>query len=57
MSRIAIVGVACSYPDATTPRELWENAVAGRRAFRRLPDVRMRHLPSNRREVCAVALR
>lgn len=42
MSRIAIVGVACSYPDATTPHELWENAVAGRRAFRRLPDVRMR---------------
>ncbi|MFD8360664.1 type I polyketide synthase, partial [Streptomyces sp. NPDC059715] len=42
MSRIAIVGVACTYPDATTPRELWENAVAGRRAFRRLPDVRMR---------------
>lgn len=42
MSRIAIVGVSCSYPDATTPRELWENAVAGRRAFRRLPDVRMR---------------
>ncbi|MFC9863821.1 MULTISPECIES: type I polyketide synthase [unclassified Streptomyces] len=42
MSRIAIVGVACSYPDATTPRELWENAVAGRRAFRKLPDVRMR---------------
>jgi hypothetical protein len=22
-----------------------------------LPDVRLRHLPSNRREVCAVALR
>ncbi|WP_069170204.1 type I polyketide synthase [Streptomyces griseus] len=42
MSRIAIVGVSCRYPDATTPRELWENAVAGRRAFRRLPDVRMR---------------
>ncbi|MFG3407985.1 SDR family NAD(P)-dependent oxidoreductase [Streptomyces sp. NPDC048142] len=42
MSRIAIVGMSCSYPDATTPRELWENAVAGRRAFRRLPDVRMR---------------
>ncbi|WP_326695985.1 type I polyketide synthase [Streptomyces sp. NBC_01754] len=42
MSRIAIVGIACTYPDATTPRELWENAVAGRRAFRRLPDVRMR---------------
>ncbi|MCE7079503.1 type I polyketide synthase [Streptomyces sp. ST2-7A] len=40
MNRIAIVGLACRYPDATTPRELWENAVAGRRAFRRLPDVR-----------------
>ncbi len=41
MSRIAIVGMACRYPDATTPGELWDNAVAGRRAFRRLPDVRM----------------
>nr|BFE84797.1 hypothetical protein GCM10020093_073980 [Planobispora longispora] len=42
MTRVAIVGMACLYPDATSPRELWENAVAGRRAFRRLPDVRMR---------------
>ncbi|MQS06053.1 type I polyketide synthase, partial [Streptomyces alkaliphilus] len=42
MSRIAIVGMACRYPDASTPGELWENAVAGRRAFRRLPDERMR---------------
>ncbi|MCW2877846.1 MAG: Polyketide synthase -like protein [Sphaerisporangium sp.] len=42
MSKIAIVGMACRYPDATSPRELWENALAGRRAFRRLPDVRMR---------------
>ncbi|MDH2428367.1 type I polyketide synthase [Sphaerisporangium sp. TRM90804] len=42
MTRIAIVGMACRYPDATSPRELWENALAGRRAFRRLPDVRMR---------------
>ncbi|MFI6066634.1 type I polyketide synthase [Micromonospora sp. NPDC051227] len=42
MSRIAVVGMACRYPDATSPRELWENALAGRRAFRRLPDVRMR---------------
>ncbi|MFC4057169.1 SDR family NAD(P)-dependent oxidoreductase [Planomonospora corallina] len=42
MTRIAIVGMACVYPDAASPRELWENAVAGRRAFRRLPDVRMR---------------
>ncbi len=42
MTRIAMVGMACRYPDATSPRELWENALAGRRAFRRLPDVRMR---------------
>ncbi|MEV4393064.1 SDR family NAD(P)-dependent oxidoreductase [Nonomuraea sp. NPDC049607] len=42
MTRIAIVGMACRYPDAASPRELWENAVAGRRAFRRLPDERMR---------------
>ncbi|OLB81248.1 MAG: hypothetical protein AUI14_03940 [Actinobacteria bacterium 13_2_20CM_2_71_6] len=34
--------MACRYPDATSPRELWENALAGRRAFRRIPDVRMR---------------
>ena len=42
MTKIAIVGMACRYPDATSPRELWENVVAGRRAFRRLPDERMR---------------
>ncbi|WP_433496309.1 type I polyketide synthase [Sphaerimonospora sp. CA-214678] len=41
MNKIAIVGMACLYPDAVSPRELWENALAGRRAFRRLPDVRM----------------
>ncbi|MEV0963600.1 type I polyketide synthase [Streptomyces sp. NPDC049910] len=41
MTRIAIVGMACRYPDATNPNELWDNAVAGRRAFRRLPDARM----------------
>jgi enediyne polyketide synthase len=42
MTRIAIVGLACRYPDADSPRALWENAIAGRRAFRRLPDERMR---------------
>lgn len=41
MSRVAIVGISCRYPDANTPGELWDNAVAGRRAFRRLPAVRM----------------
>ncbi|WP_018657665.1 SDR family NAD(P)-dependent oxidoreductase [Actinomadura flavalba] len=41
MSKLAVVGMACRYPDATSPRELWENALAGRRAFRRLPAERM----------------
>src|SRR5580658_9839858 len=39
---IAIVGIACRYPDAASPAELWENVLAGRRAFRRIPDERMR---------------
>ncbi len=39
---IAIVGVSCRYPDASSPGELWENVLAGRRAFRRIPDERMR---------------
>lgn len=40
MNRIAIVGMACVYPDATTPKQLWENAISGRRAFRRIPETR-----------------
>lgn len=40
--RIAVVGIACRYPDAEGPEQLWQNVLAGRRAFRRLPDVRMR---------------
>ncbi|HEV2452470.1 MAG TPA: type I polyketide synthase, partial [Streptosporangiaceae bacterium] len=39
---IAIVGIACRYPDAASPGELWANVLAGRRAFRRIPDERMR---------------
>ena len=39
---IAIIGIACRYPDASTPDELWDNVLAGRRAFRRIPDERMR---------------
>jgi enediyne polyketide synthase len=41
-SAIAIVGMACCYPDARTPVELWENVLAQRRAFRRLPPERLR---------------
>jgi enediyne polyketide synthase len=40
--RIAVVGIAARYPDADSHEELWRNVLAGRRAFRRLPDVRMR---------------
>lgn len=41
-ARIAVVGIACRYPDADTHEQLWQNVLAGRRAFRRLPDERMR---------------
>ncbi len=39
---IAIVGMACRYPDARNPGELWENVLARRRAFRRVPPERLR---------------
>jgi enediyne polyketide synthase len=42
MNSIAIVGMACVYPDARSPGELWENVLAQRRAFRRLPPERLR---------------
>ncbi|MBI1928317.1 acyltransferase domain-containing protein [Candidatus Poribacteria bacterium] len=41
-SSIAIVGMACRYPDARSPAELWENVLAQRRAFRRMPRERLR---------------
>jgi enediyne polyketide synthase len=34
--------MACVYPDARTPVELWENVLAQRRAFRLLPPERLR---------------
>lgn len=39
---IAIVGLACRYPDADSPGEFWENILTQRRAFRRMPDERLR---------------
>jgi enediyne polyketide synthase len=41
-SEIAIVGAGCRYPDARSPDELWHNALAGRRAFRAIPEARLR---------------
>lgn len=40
-SPVAIVGLACVYPDARTPADLWDNVLAQRRAFRRLPSERL----------------
>src|SRR5215475_604089 len=41
MDAIAIVGMACRYAEARTPRQLWENVLAQRRSFRRLPAARL----------------
>ena len=38
---IALVGMACRYPDADNPKALWENVLAKRRAFRQLPSERL----------------
>jgi len=52
MSGIAIVGMACLYPDARSPIELWENVLSQRRAFRSIPAQRLRvedYLSNDRR--------
>src|SRR5712671_3904827 len=41
MSEIAIVGMACRYAEARSPRQLWENVLAQRRSFRRIPRLRL----------------
>ncbi len=38
---IAIVGMACRFPDATGPAEFLELVLTGRRAFRRMPPARL----------------
>lgn len=38
---IAIVGMACRYPDADDVAQLFENSLAQRQAFRKIPDVRL----------------
>lgn len=39
---VAIVGRACRYPGAASPAELWDNVLARRREFRRIPPERLR---------------
>ncbi|MEV6561659.1 SDR family NAD(P)-dependent oxidoreductase [Nocardia sp. NPDC051756] len=41
MVRLAIVGMACRFPDAATPAQLWDNVLARRRAFRPIPPARL----------------
>ncbi|MGB5349650.1 MAG: type I polyketide synthase [Polyangiales bacterium] len=38
---VAIIGIGCWYPDAPNPARLWENILARRRSFRRLPAGRL----------------
>lgn len=38
---IAVIGLGCYYPGAKSPLELWENILARRQQFRRMPDVRL----------------
>ncbi|MBW4722496.1 type I polyketide synthase [Saccharothrix obliqua] len=38
---VAVVGLACRYPDADAPGELWETVLGRRRGFRRLPERRL----------------
>ncbi len=37
---IAIIGLGCWLPGASTARQLWENVLSRRQEFRRMPDVR-----------------
>lgn len=39
---VAIVGMACRYPDASCVGDLWDNVLAQRRAFRQIPPERLR---------------
>ena len=39
--RVAVVGLACRYPDADGPDRLWETVMARRTAFRRIPPERL----------------
>jgi enediyne polyketide synthase len=38
---IAIVGIGCRYPGARDTKQLWENILARRQQFRRMPDARL----------------
>lgn len=39
---IAIIGMGCEFPDASSPSQLWLNSLKGRQSFRAIPDARLR---------------
>ncbi|HZU31688.1 MAG TPA: SDR family NAD(P)-dependent oxidoreductase [Candidatus Angelobacter sp.] len=41
MTQIAVIGMGCRYADVRSPMQLWENVLAQRRSFRRIPRVRL----------------
>lgn len=38
---VAVVGMACRYPDAADPAQLWSSVLEQRQSFRRMPDERL----------------
>ena len=60
MNEIAIIGMACRYAEARSPRELWENVLAQRRSFRRIPRVRLNvsdySAPQQREDTISVSM-
>src|SRR5262245_179971 len=40
-TNIALLSLACRFPDAASPAELWHNVLEGRRSFRAIPHERL----------------
>ena len=38
---VAVIGMGCWYPGASSPGELWANILSRRRQFRRIPKCRL----------------
>src|ERR1700676_1498155 len=38
---LAVLSMACRFPDASSPYELWANVLEGRRSFRAIPKERL----------------
>jgi enediyne polyketide synthase len=42
-AEVAVLGMACRFPDAVNPEQLWGNVLAQRQAFRKMPAIRLSH--------------